>query len=199
MNKKIRSIQLLLAVCAIFSTNVFAAQWQLDSNNSRLSFISIKKSNIAEIHQFKKLQGQLDPQGQLTVVIDLASVDTNIAVRDQRMKEFFFEVDTFSTATITATIDDEILDSIAEGASTLVTVDAILDLHGQTKSLAIDVIITRLVSAKLSVVSAQPIVLNIADFSLVAGVEKLMELAKLPSISHAIPVSFYLTFNLKNN
>ena len=36
--------------------------------------------------------------------------------------------------------------------------------------------------------------LNAADFDIGAGIEKLMDVAKLPSISTAVPVSFNLVF-----
>ncbi len=190
----------LLAIAVTFiSAPSFADGWILDSHKSQLNFISIKKGSIAEIHQFKILQGQYDDQGNLTVNIDLASVDTHNVVRDGRMKEHLFETDKYASATLSAAIDSEIIDAIAEGASEELTVDAILDLHGVSKALSIDVIITRLVGAKLSVVSVKPVVVNAADFSLVSGINKLMALAKLPSISQAVPVTFYLTFNLKRN
>ncbi len=192
-------LKIVIISLALFSVPTYAADWILDSNTSQLNFISIKKGNIAEVHQFKSLQGQYGEQGKLTVTIDLASVDTQNPVRDERMKEHLFEVGSCSSAILSATVDTEIVDAIAEGASEQLTVDAELELHGDTKPLKIDVIITRLVGAKLSVVSAKPVVINAGDFSLVKGIDKLMALAKLPSISQAVPVTFYLTFNLKRN
>jgi polyisoprenoid-binding protein YceI len=196
---KIRSsyIALLLVTFSLFSVNTFAAEWQIDPTNSQLSFISIKKINVAETHYFRNLQGSVDSHGQLTLAIDLASVDTNITVRDERMIEFLFETDVFTTATVSATIDTSEIDAIAEGASARLIISAVLDLHGEKQPLKMDVIVTRLVGAKLSVVSVQPVILNLSDYSLVSGVEKLRELAKLPTISHAVPVSFYLIFKLK--
>ena len=113
------------------------------------------------------------------------------------MIKYLFEVSSFSTAKLTANIDLSLLDAIAQGASSLLTIDAMLDLHGENNPVQLNVIVTRLVGAKISVVTTQPAIINVADFSLVSGVNKLMELAKLPSISHAVPVSFYLTLNLK--
>lgn len=179
------------------STSNFASEWLVDNSHSDLSFISIKKGNIAEIHQFTDLSGQLDAEGNFTLSIDLASVDTRNATRDDRMKNFFFEVDKFSTATLTAHISPSDLDAIAEGANQRLSVDTTLSLHGVDKKVPVDIVVTRLVGAKFSVVSVTPIILNVNDFSLVAGVNKLRELAKLPSISHAVPVTFHLTLNLK--
>lgn len=196
MMKNIAKLMVMASV--IFSTTtLFAAGWSLNSNESQLNFISIKKGTIAEVHQFQSLQGEFDEQGKVSIMIDLASVDTKIAIRDSRMQEHLFEVAKYPTATLSAEIDTEIIYAIAEGASKQLTVDAILELHGNSKALEMDVIITRLVRAKLSVASVKPVIINAGDFSLVAGIDKLMALAKLPSISHDIPVTFYLTFNLK--
>lgn len=182
---------------SISSISAHAIDWVIDGNDSQLNFISIKKIDIAEVHEFKKLQGSYDSQGQFILNIDLTSVDTHIAVRDDRMKNDLFEVSKFSSAKITAMIDTDLVDAIAEGASQRFTIEANLDLHGVSKPLTLDVIVTRLVGAKLSVVSAQPIIINANDFALAAGINKLMELASLPSISQAVPVSFYLTLKLK--
>ena len=187
----------LIVTVFVSTMNVTAAEWVTDAAKSQLNFISIKKGTVAETHRFDAFQGQLNSQGQFELSIDLTSVNTNIAVRDERMKQHLFNVDSFATANVTANIDLSLLDAIAQGASIPLTVDGNLTLNGESKPIQLNVIITRLVGAKLSVVSAQPVIINVADFSLTSGVNKLMELAKLPSISYAVPVSFYLTFNLK--
>ena len=180
----------------LFAVNIYASEWHVDSSHSQVNFISVKKINIAEVHQFEDVQGSLNSDGLFSLNIDLTSVNTHNAVRDERMKKFFFNTEQFSTATLNAEISPSILDSIAEGANTYVNIDAVLKLHGESKPLKLDVIITRLVGAKLLVVSAKPVILNVNDFSLISGVNKLMELAKLPSISHAVPVSFNLMLKL---
>jgi polyisoprenoid-binding protein YceI len=182
---------------SITSISAHAIDWVIDGNDSQLNFISIKKTNIAEVHDFAKLEGSYDSQGQFILDIDLASVNTQNLVRDERMKNYFFEVSKFSTAKITAMIETDLVDAIAEGASEHFSIDANLDLHGVVKPITLDVIVTRLVGAKLSVVSAQPVIINADNFALASGISKLMELASLPSISQAVPVSFYLTLKLK--
>lgn len=180
-----------------FSFSIHAIEWVVDSSQSQLNFVSIKKNKVAEVHVFKELSGIYDSQGQFLLQIDLASVDTHNLVRDDRMKQFLFEVNQFSTAKLVAKIDTALIDAIAEGANELLTVNANLELHGVATKLTLDVIVTRLVGAKLSVVSAQPIIINAGDFGLIPGINKLMALAALPSISEAVPVSFYITLKLK--
>jgi polyisoprenoid-binding protein YceI len=182
---------------SLISSSVYAIDWVIDGSNSQLNFVSIKKNKVAEVHSFKQLQGSYDAQGQFILEIALASVDTNNPIRDDRMKNYLFEVSQFSSAKITSNIDTALVDAIAEGASKLLTVDASLDLHGMVSPIKLEVIVSRLVGAKLLVVSAQPVIINAGDFGLTAGITKLMELAKLPSISQAVPISFYVTLKLK--
>lgn len=190
--KNVCSLGLLLAA---FSAQ--AADWQLNNAESQLSFISIKKGNVAEVHHFDRLTGSLSENGLFTVDIDLESVNTNIDIRDQRMREFLFNVVDFPAATLSAQVEPAMVAELGVGASRTATVEASLNLHGQTQTVAADVVVTKLNDNTLMLVSAKPLILNVADFALVQGVEKLQELAGLPSISHAVPISFYLTLNAK--
>lgn len=172
-----------------------AANWQVNNEQSQLSFISTKKDSIAEINRFTRLNGQLDNNGKFTLNIDLNSVDTGIEIRDSRMKEFLFNVVEFPVAALTATVAPSIIDELTIGASTTHTAEGILELHGQTKAIQIETLVTKLSDTELLVVSAKPVIIDAADFQLIKGVDKLKELAGLPSISKAVPVSFYLTLN----
>jgi polyisoprenoid-binding protein YceI len=181
----------------LFSSTSFALEAELQPNNSQLNFVSIKKSAIAEIHEFQSLAGSIDSTGKVSIEIDLASVNTNVAIRDDRMKSFFFETDRFSKAILTANIDMKSLDALTKGDSVQKTLEATLDLHGESVVISIDAIVTKLANKQLSVVSAQPIIINTSDFKLVEGVDKLRKLAGLSAISQAVPVTFALTFNIK--
>ena len=196
MKMTVSKLVLTIALMS-FSMAGYASEWLIDNQQSQLNFLSTKKVNVAEVHRFTNLSGDLDSQGQFSLRIDLTSVDTNNAVRDGRMKEFFFETNTFSTALLTAKVEMSDLDAIALGTSAHFTIEANLDLHGKVQPLALELVVTRLLGDALSVVSLKPVILNVSDYSLVAGVDKLRELAKLPSIGHSVPVSFYLTLNLK--
>src|SRR5690606_26511938 len=62
------------------------AAWQLQPGQSRLNFVSVKNSTHAEVHSFTELRGSVDAQGALTLQVALASLDTGIDIRDQRMR-----------------------------------------------------------------------------------------------------------------
>lgn len=172
-----------------------AAGWQVDNSQSQLSFVSVKKSSIAEVHHFDWMTGSVNEAGELALEVDLTSVNTGIEIRDSRMKEFFFDVGAYPTADLHAKIDPAFIRELAVGQSKSLALDAELDLHGQKQTVTIPLMVTKVSEKELLVVSNQPVILNVADFDLVKGLEKLRELAGLPSISQAVPVSFYLILN----
>ena len=198
MKKHIGNLILATSIFLLLLSNVFATEWGLNSDKSQLNFISVKKNSVAEVHQFHKLTGDIDQQGQFKLTIDLNSVDTNIAIRDERMREFLFQTTKFAQATVTAKINNTAISAIPVGGSIALDVDAELKLHGESKPFKIALLVVRLADEEVLVINTKPIILNVGDFALVAGVDKLQQLAKLPSISQAVPVSFVLTFTEYN-
>jgi polyisoprenoid-binding protein YceI len=170
------------------------ATWKLDSSSSLLSFISVKKSAIAENHRFAKLAGDIDEKAQVTISVDLASVNTNIAIRDERMKKFVFETDKYSSANFTTQLDKELLNALKTGQDQQLSLSGTLDFHGLQQVVTIDVSVVKLTSDKILVNTTQPFFIKADAFNVVAGINKLKELASLPSIDYVVPVSFSVTF-----
>jgi polyisoprenoid-binding protein YceI len=188
------NIKLLLAAAGIlFGGQVFAA-WTLDNNASQVSFVSVKAGDIAESHRFTQASGDLSADGTASVTIQLASVDTLIPIRDERMREMLFYTNTFPTATITTKLDMAEVNDLGVGASKATVMELMLDLHGKQVPLTAEVSVGRLGKSTLFVASRKPVILNAASVDLVDGIEALREVAGLPSISNAVPVSFVLTF-----
>jgi len=165
------------------------ANMTLDGENSSLSFVSIKKGTAAEAHTIPKLSGSLSSEGDLKVVLDLKSVDTAIPIRDERMNKVLFETETHPDATLTAKIPDDLS---ADGVKAIET-EARLEMHGVSKKIKVAVTVVR-TGDQLVASSTKPILISAADFKLDGGITKLQELAKLPSIALAVPVSFVLVF-----
>ena len=69
-----------------------------------------------------------------------------------------------------------------------------LSLHGLSKEMAADVRVVKLAKNRILAVSVNPIIVNADQYNLLEGVEKLREVANLPSISTAVPVTFSLIF-----
>ncbi len=53
-------MKLAAFVLALSTFSVSAANWQLDSSQSSLHFISVKNELVAESHQFSQLSGKWD-------------------------------------------------------------------------------------------------------------------------------------------
>ena len=199
---------LLLGLLVVFSAVTNAAHhesghptlWQLDSADSSLSFVSVKAGDVAEAHKFGALSGGLvirssdagAAAGNLNIKIDLATVNTNIAVRDERIREHLFETATFPEAVVHGQFPIQDYLDLPIGSSVKATLKLMLDLHGIKAPVAAEVLVSRLGDSRIMVASVKPVVVNAASYGLVAGVEKLRELAGLPSISKAVPVTFVL-------
>lgn len=168
--------------------------WQLDNQDSSVSFISIKKTDIAEIHRFGQLSGVVSDSGKVDFAIDLTSVDTKVAIRDQRMRDYLFETTKFTKAGFSTQLDKNLLNNMAVGSTKSLILKGAIDLHGQQQKVTLDVMVAKLASNKVIIAAKSPMVLNASNFALADGVAKLQALAGLPSISKAVPLTFVLTF-----
>ena len=182
----------------LFLSSSLNAAWNLNNDESRLSFISIKKDAVAEVHKFTHLSGTVDDTGKVEVVIQLASVDTAVPIRDERMRDMLFNTNLFPTASVTAQVDPAEITGLVSGQSINIETEITVDLHGQSKKYKAAVSVVKLQSGSLMVNTIYPIIVNADDFTLAKGVEALRDIAKLPAISTAVPVSLVLVFNASN-
>jgi hypothetical protein len=184
----------LLITASLFANGPCFAAWTLDNDTSQVSFVSVKAGDAGEVHRFTEISGGLSADGDASVTIQLASVDTLIPLRDERMRELLFQTELFPTASLSASIDMEALNAIEPGDSMDMTAILSLKLHDQRIELPTEMIVARLGDHRLMISSRKPVIVNAASVDLVAGIEALREIANLPSISKAVPVSFVLTF-----
>lgn len=190
--KSLQARLVALSVAILF-TGAAQAHWALDNDASSLTFVTVKAEHIAEVHTFDMLSGMIEDDGEVEITIELASVNTMIPIRNERMQEMLFETNLFPDATVTGKINLDVLDGLEPGTSFSREIDFELSLHGQSVDMATDVQITR--TAEGAVFSTlKPIVVMSDSFALTAGVEKLREVAGLPSISRAVPVNFTVVF-----
>ncbi|MEE3183512.1 MAG: YceI family protein [Pseudomonadota bacterium] len=192
MNKAIATT-LMLA----WSAGLQAESWVLDNESSHLSFVTVKAGDLAEAHRFRRLSGEVSIDGAAAIVIDLASVDTLIPIRDERMREHLFRTIQFPKATVSLQFDPEQITSIAEGSSGTLSLDGELTMMNYRIPVRTDALVVRLTPTEVLVVSRKPVVVHAASLRLVEGIEKLREIARLPSISKAVTVNFALSFVLR--
>lgn len=184
---KIISVLSLLLLSASASAN-----WQLDQEQSGLSFLSTKNNQVTEISHFKSFNGSLSDKGELRVTIDLLSVDTKIEIRDTRMQEHLFKL--FPKAHFTAQVPLSVL-SMNSGETRQIELEGKLELNTRTKPLPMLLQITRLENGNFVATTVEPVLISAIQFGLADGIKKLREIAGLDSIDLIVPVSFNAVFS----
>lgn len=180
----------LLAATMPFAA--FAGDWTLDGEASKLVFGSIKKDKVGESHNFSGLSGGV-ADGVANVSVDLASLETWIDIRNERMAEYVFKG--MDPATLTAPIDVAALEALAPGESKVMDIDATLALGPVTADVEASVFALRVSETRAMITTDEIVWISTEELGVDAGVDKLMELAELSSITRAVPVTFRLAFD----
>lgn len=173
---------------------VTEATWNLDSAASRLTYVSIKAGEVAETNRFDRLSGTVAPDGTASLAIDLASVDTGVETRDERMREVFFQVADNPAARITAKLDPAAFARLAVGQSLTRPLKASVTIKGATANVDTEVLVTRVADDRITVIPTAPVIISTDMFGLTDELGELRAMAQLPSITPAVPVSFILVF-----
>ena len=168
--------------------------WTLDAAGSRLTYVSIKAGEVAETNRFPRLSGSVAPDGTASLEIDLASVDTGADIRDERMRDIFFEVADNPKAAVTAKLDPAAFAGLAVGQSRIRPLKASVTIKGVTSDVATEVLVTRVAENRVTVVPTAPVIISTDMFGLTDELGELRALAQLPSITPAVPVTFMLAF-----
>jgi polyisoprenoid-binding protein YceI len=177
-----------------------AARWNVDVPQSDLHFVTTKagKSGIAavqEVQSFTAFTGVLDGTGQVQLAIDLASVQTHIPLRDQRVRDMLFKVTEHPRAQFTAQFDMSALKGLKTGQFKDVNVGGTLAINGTSQPLATDLRVVKLAHGALLVSTLQPIVVDLQKYDLSEGVTALHDVMALDVLSASAPVSFSLLLN----
>lgn len=185
---------LLIALLAVYTANVQAG-WQLVSDQSQLSYTTTKvfpgaEKSAAENNRFAKLEGEVGDNGTAEVRVLLDSVNTNVAIRDERMRKIVFQTEKFPAATVSAQVPSNVL---SEQGLHQIDLTLQLDLHGTQKSMTVPVSVIN-ESNRLLVTSMSPVLVEAGDFGLGGGILELTKLAGLMFIPTTVPVSFSLVF-----
>ncbi len=174
-----------------------ASTWSLNPSASYLNFVTTKNTHVIEAHSFGEISGAISDGGIATLTINLSSVNTGIALRDQRMRDLLFEVVSFPNATVTLAVPNGLLTNLAVGSTSEIDVTATLNLHGVDQPLATRVSVQKLTNNRVLVQNLTPVLVSAADYDLSNGVEALRAAVAIASISKAVPVDFTLVFDAR--
>jgi polyisoprenoid-binding protein YceI len=110
------------------------------------------------------------------------------------MKKYLFETEKYSSANFTTQLDKTLLKGLQVGQNKQLSLSGTVDFHGLQQAVTIDVNVVKLTADKILVNTIKPFFIKADAFGVVAGINKLKELASLPSIDYVAPVSFSITF-----
>lgn len=188
----------LVLLCSLLMSAMVKADWQLDAAASSVHFVSIKNDVVAESHRFKQLRGSISDAGAASLSIALASVDTGIEIRDQRMREMLFQVVDFPRANISLQLDGQWLTELSVNTPQSLSAPLQLEVHDQSSQLQANLLVFLDAAGCLHVLSEQPLLVNASDFGFTDGINALREVAGLGSIANVVPVSVHLRYRPVN-
>lgn len=180
-------------VLSLTLSSLSIADWTLQQPSS-INFLTSKNTHITEIHSFKKFDATVNDSGFAKITIDLASADTRIGIRDERMQEHLFETSRFSQASFEAEIPATVLAQVSGGKQTVFELVGKISLHGEQAQANCRVMISPNKDKTITITSITPMLIDAKSFSLVAGINKLKEIAGLKSIAYTVPLTFSLSF-----
>lgn len=187
-------LKIAAAAVIAMATSASAESWTLDGGASKLSFGSVKKDVIGESHSFQGLSGTVSGEGAVALDIDLTSVETNIDIRNERMNEHVFKG--VATASLNGEIDLDDVKNLAVGESTVTYMEGALSFLGAELDIEAEMFVVRISETQVMATTNEMVWIAVEDAGITAGIDKLMELAKLPGITRAFPVTARLMFNL---
>lgn len=186
------------AFLALSSSESFAV-WELQEKGSHLHFVSVKNNSIGEVHEFKDLKGTVETDGTFNLAIDTRSVETKVDIRNGRMRKVLFQSGLYLFAIITGKVEYFNPDTMTPGVIREIKVPVVLELHGTKKTLDATFTVYKVDDKTIGVSLYKPLIINTADFGMVKGVQTLMDMAGLKSISTAVPITGHFVFTKKNS
>jgi len=186
-----RFINIALIALLSFQAN---AEWQLDNQQSELSFVAIKDAHVADNHYFTDLKGFVNKDGTAELIINTASVETSITKRNQRLKDLFFKTGAFPEAKVSLSVRRSLVKDQPPGTSNHLNVTAMVNLLGVSLQQQARINVVHLLNGNVEVSTIEPILIDSEDYGLLPAIHQLTALAGLKTISVKIPVSFRLVF-----
>lgn len=186
----------VVAASLVMTGSVFAgghAKWTAVEDQSRIAFGSIKKDTVGEVHHFEGVTGTVGEDGKLTLAVDLGSVETNIDIRNERMLEHVFQGGK-AKAMVSGEIDLDEVKDLKPGDTSIIDFEGVLAFAGVNVDVEAEMLVARLAENRVLVSTADFIMVSTEDLGIDPGVNKLMELAKLPGITRVTPVAVRVVF-----
>ena len=187
----IRSVAATLMLC-LLAAPALAGGWTVAAEKSALNVFSLKNDEIAEQHAFTQLSGTVAEDGAAAIDVSLASIDSGIEIRDQRMRDMLFQVADWPLARITARTEPAAFEALSPGQARQVELNLTVDANGESADYPAQLVVPRLREASVAVSPQEPLLVRAGDFGYGDGIDALREVAGLDAISPTVPVVFVL-------
>lgn len=187
-----RTMISMLALGMAFSTQ---AAWTLDGSASSLRFATVKNDTVAETHKFTKISGNWQDDGQAKISIEVASLDTLVPIRNERMLTHLFDSEKYPVITAVAQIKPELIKDMAVGSNQQLKTDLTVTIREQSQTFTTELAVSKLTDGRIVVSTVAPVLVNAVNYKMDTGVAKLKEIAKLQRIEMIVPVTFQVTLN----
>lgn len=179
--------RVMTLLAALWSIAPAHADWMVQ-DTSQIGFVSIKNNSIGENNAFQRVSGSISEAGMVAVAIDLTSVETGVGIRNERLQTMLFDVASFPSATVKATLSPAQVMALRGGGTVTESVALDVSLYGTTVSKTAELLVSVL-DGDVRVTSTQPIMITAQDFGLESGVAALQKIAGLSAISRSIPIT----------
>jgi polyisoprenoid-binding protein YceI len=179
--------RVMTLLAALLSIAPAHADWMVQ-DTSQIGFVSIKNNSIGENNAFQRVSGSISEAGMVAVAIDLTSVETGVGIRNERLQTMLFDVASFPSATVKATLSPAQVMALRGGGTVTESVALDVSLYGTTVSKTAELLVSVL-DDDVRVTSTQPIMITAQDFGLESGVAALQKIAGLSAISRSIPIT----------
>jgi polyisoprenoid-binding protein YceI len=184
-----------VAAALTFTLSTAHAAWRVDNNQSTFNFVTTKAeapgvAAIEEVQTFKQVDGTIGDDGKLEFNVELGSVETNIPLRNERLKQMLFKVVDNPKAVFTGTVDARHLKAMRVGAVENVDLAGQLTISGRSNPVTASLYVVKLASGALRVSTNLPIIVNLKDYGLQDEVGALRDVMHLNVLVSSAPVTF---------
>lgn len=191
----IKNLSIIFSLLTLTSVTFASSLYEIDSDNSIVTFSVTKKQYIVEPATFEDVSGSIDKQGNVIISIDINSVNSSNPIRDNRLIDMFFQTEFFPEAIISTKINPSILNS--KQSIQKVKLNATLEFYETKKDIVLEALVVK-TGNKVVVTSLKSIIINAKMFNL--PMDNLNALSKVCggiTISDIVPVNFVVTFQPK--
>ena len=168
--------------------------WVLNPRLSNVYMQTVKNNAVFETLQFTAVEGNVSKNAEVTVKIELNSIETGTDVRNVRMRFLLFETFKFPYAEISAKLDKTKLRALATETRLSYPLTFTVGMHGVVKEFKSVVWVTRISDTSVSVSTIEPIIVTAESFGFAGGIAKLSELVGGIPIASAASITFDLVF-----